>query len=369
MIAILLWIQYGDRNTKITQKVKPIPYLPDNLSVVEVGLVLRKRLEEQDIIPLILELANKGYIKLMVAEEADTWSIQWTKLEGVQLKKTTYYPRRWKLIWQKAYEGENEIEKLFLEGLFQDKKVLEDTRCLKEKFYKTLDQIEKRCKKDYYKYIQKSSKRARDVIIGLVGGLFVYTHLVSIPSLEAGFWTTLLMGALTCLLIGCLTYGKKESIYGCIIKGLIGIGIWVTGWINIVWPYLEGNLAASIFYVVNSLGVIVMIALVPKILRRTEEGHKIYEKIQGVRAFLNETRKIDFQELEALGMDYAYNMLPYMDMLEIDEEWWRPFAEITYSYPRWYGGRAIVRLEDMMTFVNEGIKEVSGDLRERPSSD
>ncbi|MGL5675589.1 MAG: DUF2207 family protein, partial [Cellulosilyticaceae bacterium] len=172
ILAYLLWFRYGEKSSHTVKHIKPLPYAPVGLNAMEVALIYKKCLNEEDIIPLILNLANQGYVKIMVAEEDYSYTLTWRSLKAIQWEKEKMVSKKWKLVWQKRYEGRKEAERIFLEGLFVKKRVLENTRCLRESFYTNLNKIGRKTKKESYRYIEKSSETARNCVLGMIGLLF-----------------------------------------------------------------------------------------------------------------------------------------------------------------------------------------------------
>lgn len=115
IVAFLLWFVFG-RDDQVVETVEFYP--PDGLNSVELAFAYRGYVSSKDVVSMIVDLAQKGYIEIH---------------QGPNKKDFT-------LIKRLEYNGMNKAEKLFMDGLFSsfdrvDKIDLEDS------FYKTINSI------------------------------------------------------------------------------------------------------------------------------------------------------------------------------------------------------------------------------------
>ena len=99
-------------------------YPPKGFNSAEVGLIYKGISDESDIITLLLYLANKGYIKISKLKFESSFGLSM----NFSLSKL------------KNYDGDSDIESLFLDGLFKNSYVVTTTDLIM-KFYITLDKI------------------------------------------------------------------------------------------------------------------------------------------------------------------------------------------------------------------------------------
>ena len=144
LIADRLWRKYG-KDEQVIETVEFYP--PEGYNSAEIGYLYEGRASNESIISLLIYLADKGYIKIEETEE----KVLFSKSNGFRITKL------------KEYDGDNEVEKIFFNGLFKRKKesVTEDD--LYDEFYRTLDRIEEKLNsKEGYKAISKEIIRTID---------------------------------------------------------------------------------------------------------------------------------------------------------------------------------------------------------------
>lgn len=91
--AILLWTKYG-KDKKVVDNIEFYP--PEGMSSLDVAYWYKGHVEERDVMPLLIELANEGYI-----------SIQEIHTDG-----------NFRIERIKEYDGDDKNKKLFFNGLF-----------------------------------------------------------------------------------------------------------------------------------------------------------------------------------------------------------------------------------------------------------
>ncbi|MDE7422722.1 MAG: DUF2207 domain-containing protein, partial [Lachnospiraceae bacterium] len=101
LIAGGLWIKYG-KDDAIVEIIEFHP--PEGYNSAEVGFLYEGSAETKSILSLLVYLANKGYLEISETEKNELY------------KKT----KSFKLTKVKEYDGDNEFEKIFFQGLFKD---------------------------------------------------------------------------------------------------------------------------------------------------------------------------------------------------------------------------------------------------------
>ena len=103
IISFLLWAKYG-KDDKAIETVEFYP--PEGFNSAEVGFLYKGEADKNDVVSLLIYLANKGYIKIEEFEEDALFS--------------TIKSFRIKII--KKYDGKDINERVFLNGLFASRK-------------------------------------------------------------------------------------------------------------------------------------------------------------------------------------------------------------------------------------------------------
>lgn len=99
-IAFRLWAKYG-KDEQVIETVEFYP--PEGYNSAEVGFLYEGTASDESIISLLIYLANKGYLQIEETEEKMLFS----KSKGFRITKL------------KEYDGNNECEKIFFNGLFK----------------------------------------------------------------------------------------------------------------------------------------------------------------------------------------------------------------------------------------------------------
>lgn len=101
LIAYRLWNKYG-KDDIVIDTVEFYP--PEGYNSAEIGYLYKGKIDNQSIISLLIYLADKGYLKIEETEEKAVFN---KNSKGFKITKL------------KDYDGENETEKKFFEGLFK----------------------------------------------------------------------------------------------------------------------------------------------------------------------------------------------------------------------------------------------------------
>lgn len=115
LIADRLWEKYG-KDEQVVETVEFYP--PEGYNSAEVGFLYNGTADTKGVISLLIYLANQGYLKIEEIEENGLFSTS----KGFRITKI------------KEYDGNNEYEKIFFEGLF---------RCAKGTLIKASDLMRK----------------------------------------------------------------------------------------------------------------------------------------------------------------------------------------------------------------------------------
>jgi len=102
LIAYVIWSRFG-KDDKFTYTISP--YLPNEYNSAEANFLYNGVAEKEGVMSLLLYLANKGYLKLEEINLGNVRSFKITKL--------------------KEYTEDNEYEKMFFDGLFENVDVKE----------------------------------------------------------------------------------------------------------------------------------------------------------------------------------------------------------------------------------------------------
>lgn len=379
-ITYLLWNKFG-KDERVIETVEFYP--PQGFNSAEVGFLYKGKVENKDVVSLLIYLANKGYIKIVETEQ----------------KKLFSTSKSFKIIKQKEYDGDNTNEALFLKGLFSRKSpqisissiinniknsqlnsetssnetITEVTEIdLYNSFYTTLDRIitNINSKKNQEKIFVKSSLTKGSLVVMMIIATFL---LITIrPIMELDDAVSILPIAIIFPGIGFsvlfgMVFGRKrisDKIFG-LIWGLFFGGI---PWMYIVLPSLLIEPIYLIIYMVGLVCILIMVILFQLMPKRTKYGNEMLGKIKGFKKFLETAEK---QKLEAMVMEnptYFYDILPYTYVLGVSDKWIKKFETISLQEPNWYDGYSSFDTTSFGSFMNSTMQSASNAMSSSPSS-
>lgn len=123
IVIFILWSKYG-KDKKIVDVVEFYP--PEGMNCAEMAYWYNGSVVGTDTVPIVIELANEGYVDIEEFEE----------------KKFLKNKNSFKFVNKKAYDGNDGIKKIFFNGMFGNGKyadALEED--LEDSFYVTVDRI------------------------------------------------------------------------------------------------------------------------------------------------------------------------------------------------------------------------------------
>lgn len=380
-IAIFLWHKFG-RDEQVIETVEFYP--PTGFNSLELGFLYKGKADNQDVISLLIYLANKGYIKISETEEKSLFS----KSKGFKITKI------------KDYDGNNINEQIFLNGLFtkessftssfsKDSETVADNVNevtpidLYNNFYSTIDMILSNINNEENKNkIFEKSASSKTIFIILM--IIVTYCLITIPPIITYRGPSTLILALFFPGIGFtfmfnMLFGETQTIYvngrathssvGTKIFGIVwGLMFGGISWALIVLPTLQQDPIYMIRYIIglgSILGMIVCLKYLPK---RTPYGTEILGKLQGFKNFLETAEK---DKLEAMVMQdptYFYNILPYTYVLGISDKWIKKFETISLQAPSWYDSPTAFDMVVFGTFMNSTMMSAQSVMSSSPFS-
>ena len=351
IISIVLWILFG-KDPPVVETVEFYP--PEGYNSAEIGFLYYGEAENNAIISLLIYLADKGYLKI---EEIET-KVLFSSSKDFRITKL------------KEYDGNNESEKIFFNGLFnrKDSVTSED---LKNRFYLTVKSIKKllNSRKNRETIYDNKSLIARIILIPMIILLFVLITIF--PFISMGLETEILFAlifpgiALYLVMVNIVSNAKLASRIGIIIFALLWGGI---PFLTIVLPVITSIPIFAITYIIGILSIITMCIFRKLIYKRTPFGIEILGKLKGFKRFLETAEKEQLEALVEKDPEYFYNILPYTYALGVSEKWVEQFEGIAFASPSWYNSGTAFSVASFNTFMNSTMSSVSSTMTSSPSS-
>lgn len=311
LITLVLWFIYG-KNKKLDIKEE---IYPPKINIFEAMYIFRKKFCGDALGLMIIELCNKGYIKII---EKETYTL-FNKASELEIVKV------------KDYMGNDYNEKIFMDNLFKNLNTIN--------YYNALNIISKIKSKIKYKEIEaKMFCETPSWIYWLIILLIIVTYftITYIPISVYGDISSLIVALLfpsigfTVLFysIGSrepidVNFGSNKRrrlsaiIFGCVF-GLLMCAFPLYMFI----PLLKGNYL--FFYIIGLVCVFIMIFISDRFTKRTDLGNELISKLLGFKLHLKNTIIND--------SDYFYEVLPYIYIFNLQNR----YLNMKIDKPRWY---------------------------------
>lgn len=349
-IAFILWLLFG-KDKPVIETVEFYP--PEGYNSAELAFLYKGETDNKAIVSLLIYLASKGYLSIKETEN---------KALFASTKDFTIY----KL---KEYDGTNEIEKLFFDGLFRTRSSVTSSD-LTNRFYITVNRIKKLLnkKENKTKIFDKKSLQLRGFIIPMM--LIIFILITVKPFYDTGMLSELPVALIFpgigfSLMISILTSSSPKSAKIFIIFwGLLFGGIPLF----MILPIIFSTSISAITYFIGILCIIVLYVFRKIILKRTPFGLEILGKIKGFKRFLETAEKDQLEAMVEKEPEYFYNILPYTYALDVSDKWVEQFENIAVEPPSWYYSSTAFSVHSFGTFMNSTMTRVNTSMTSRPSS-
>jgi len=366
-LSFYWWLRYG-KDDQVIETVEFYP--PSGYNSAEVGFLYKGRAEANDVISLMVYLANQGYIRIN--------EIEVNSLFG---KKPSF-----SITSLKPYDGNNPVEAAFLEGLFTKANrlntfILQDFKQddpntvtaanLQNTFYKTLNEIITSLNKreNRYKILEKTSlNRGWPIILMVVVTFLMITYRPVVEYEGAGALIfALIFPTIGFSVLFGLVFGKTAlpvKIFGFV----WGMGFGGIPWSFLVLPALLQDPIYLVTYLVGLACIALMMLFFSLMPKRNQYGLEILGKLRGLRTFLQTAEKEKLEALVHQTPTYFYDILPFTYVLGVSDEWIKQFESITLEPPQWYHGQTAFNMMHFSTFMHTTMTAANSAMTSSPSS-
>ena len=345
----ILWLKNG-KNKKIKKIIQKYP--PDNFNPLEVEATYKSPINQAS---LIIQLANKGYLKI---------------IEISNLKEKSF-----EIIKLKEYDGNDELEKIFFDGLFENNRKITLEKDLKFKFYKTIMKLDNKLKKviEDKKIIYKENKKMIKILTKFVLVMIAITFLI--PGLRYGIFTEKYNNIESHLRYSSIIICQIFAVYYVLMIYQIShkikeINIIILYALSIIFMFnIQGNEATEMLlydhtylygFILNIILCFVMVTFTKNMRKRTDYGNEIFEKIEGLKYFIINCTKEELEEMILENPNYFYDILPYAYSLNLEKIWIAKFKQISIKPVDWYEN--INGENNIKTFINSTYKKIEETL-------
>lgn len=253
LCAILFW--FTGKEDKVIPVISFEP--PEGYNPLDVAFVEKEAVSNTDMAALLIYLANKGYLRIEQNKGKDSFSM--TKI--------------------KDYDGDNNIEALYMKGLFKRGNTTSTKSLAKESFYEDVD-----------KCVRKENKKMKEKQIFFPTAVPKIVYFVGI----------------------------------CVIAGLFFNAFEPKTWFT---------------YVVCGIAVIILALFMFFGSKRTKAGNQVYGQILGFKEFIKKAELDRLKMLVEENPSYYYDIMPYAYVLGLSDQWIKNFETMHMPEPDWYSGR------------------------------
>lgn len=253
LCAILFW--FTGKEDKVIPVISFEP--PEGYNPLDVAFVEKEAVSNTDMAALLIYLANKGYLRIEQNKGKDSFSM--TKI--------------------KDYDGDNNIEALYMKGLFKRGNTTSTKSLAKESFYEDVD-----------KCVRKENKKMKEKQIFFPTAVPKFLYFIGICVVAVVFFNA---------------FAPKT---------------WFT-------------------YVACGIAVIILALFMFFGSKRTKAGNQVYGQILGFKEFIKKAELDRLKMLVEENPSYYYDIMPYAYVLGLSDQWIENFETMHMPEPDWYSGR------------------------------
>ncbi len=349
LASFILWKKFL-KNDLVVDEVSFYP--PEGLNSLETGFIYKGSASKKDVTSLLIYLANKGYIK--IEEE----------------KKKKICKKSYKIIKVKDYDGENENEKTFMDGLFKTKNEV-TINDLRNNFYTTTNKIISNINKEENKekIFEKGSMNKRNII--LVLAVLTYCVFTIPPLVSYGENVNIMIDLLFPIsgyLIFVMFFDRKDNPDYITVSIMFLSMFCLFPWLTITLPAVLYDPFYLIETIIGFILFVFMTCLYMKGAKRTKYGLETLGKLRGFKNFLENAEKDELEGLVEKNPEYFYDILPYTYVLGVSDKWIKKFEEINVAAPNWYTGYNSFVFYDFMDSFDDMMRQSNSAISSAPSS-
>lgn len=319
LLSLLLYLKFG----RVQKPVITIEFnAPKGLNSAGVGYVIDGIVNSEDILSMIIDFANRGYLSIHDHEDPD-------KIELVKLKDIDKNAPAYEINFMRAlFKKKENITLLEL----KENNFGTDIATAKEQIYGFFNVK----KNKVFSTGSSATQIFMTILSGLPVAFFIFASIyqevgmVEIALLPAIFAWPLISASM--ILWVFLSY--RKHVYSKTKLNLFLIG---TGFVNAVLLWIAMIfMNQPIQMILSILSTILFIYMIYTSRRRSEIGNQWLGQILGLKEFILAAEKDRLEMLVKDNPTYFYSILPYAYVLGISDVWCEKFESINIDSPDWY---------------------------------
>lgn len=342
IFAFMCLKKYKFRNNINIDISEEIPY---NFSSAEIAYLYKGYLKEHDLMTILIDLANKGYIMF---EELD---------DGYKLGRANSF----KMTKLKDYDLDDAATKILFDKLFQTKDVIELSD-IEYNLYDTLVEAKGTIdnKYNHKKIFFQDISKNKMILAFLAIVSIIAINAYSIYLYTSSIWFIPVISAV--LIFGIYILFIVNTNF--LVKLLFGLGLMVGSmYVGIVPIFNEQK--TLIIYIIGMLLILISVYIYKILPYRTKQGNEYLGKVYGFKAALDNLPIAELDNRLKENPNYFYEMYPYMYVMDDLELWITKCSNSIKKYPDWYRTKEDFSIRNFEKFVKNMIFMVTQSMFKR----
>lgn len=336
LFSYILWRIYG-KDVKHTIEFEK--NIPSKLNTIDVSLIEKGYLNNENAIYLLLDLANRGYLKIS-EEENNEFTITRNKdYDGSNYKEASFiralFRKNMTVNISEYIEALNKESKTPYQKEL-DKKITKDN--IKYRLIRAIKNVMSISKsnEEKNKYFETKSNNKKTYLLFSITIILVL--ITSIPFIEINklyllpisvLFSSISLFILINIVENVDLKKKNNKITILLLFAIIALIVLLT-------PSFKQNRIYFIAFLIGIMAVTFILFLYKYMPKRTIHGTRLYSKIKGLKKYLNEVSDKELKLVLKDNPNYLYDILPYSYILGIESVVFNKLKKLNIEDPKWY---------------------------------
>lgn len=336
LFSYILWRIYG-KDVKYTIEFEK--NIPSKLNTIDVSLIEKGYLNNENAIYLLLDLANRGYLKIS-EEENNEFTINRIKdYDGSNYKEASFiralFRKNMTVNISEYIEALNKESKTPYQKEL-DKKITKDN--IKYRLIRAIKNVMSISKsnEEKNKYFETKSNNKKTYLLFSITIILVL--ITSIPFIEINklyllpisvLFSSISLFILINIVENVDLKKKNNKITILLLFAIIALIVLLT-------PSFKQNRIYFIAFLIGIMAVTFILFLYKYMPKRTIHGTRLYSKIEGLKKYLNEVSDKELKLVLKDNPNYLYDILPYSYILGIESVVFNKLKKLNIEDPKWY---------------------------------
>ena len=336
LFSYILWRIYG-KDVKYTIEFEK--NIPSKLNTIDVSLIEKGYLNNENAIYLLLDLANRGYLKISEEENNEFTITRIKDYDGSNYKEASFiralFRKNMTVNISEYIEALNKESKTTYQKEL-DKKITKDN--IKYRLIRAIKNVMSISKsnEEKNKYFETKSNNKKTYLLFSITIILVL--ITSIPFIEINklyllpisvLFSSISLFILINIVENVDLKKKNNKITILLLFAIIALIVLLT-------PSFKQNRIYFIAFLIGIMAVTFILFLYKYMPKRTIHGTRLYSKIEGLKKYLNEVSDKELKLVLKDNPNYLYDILPYSYILGIESVVFNKLKKLNIEEPKWY---------------------------------